>query len=80
LPVWYNTANMVKPPIVDIINNSPEPLPKEVMEIVKAMRLKIEERFPRRKFKFVLNKLEDDKWDIQVHFEKPLGPKKPKTI
>ncbi len=67
------------PPIVEIVNNSPEPVPQQVMEVIKAMRLKIEEKFPGRKFKFILNKLEDDKWDVQVQFDQPFAPPKPQA-
>ena len=70
---------MDKPNIVEIINNSKDPIPQQAMEVIKAMRLKIEEMYPGRKFKFILDKIEDDKWDVKVQFERPINPSEPKT-
>jgi hypothetical protein len=62
---------MTNPPIVEIINNAAEPIPENIMKLIGEMRLKIEAKFPGRKFKFVVDKLENTKWDVKIQFEKP---------
>ena len=70
---------MTEPNIVAIVNKSPEPIPESVMNVIGEMRLKIDAKFPGRKFKFIVDKMKNDEWDIKIQFEKPLGPDKPAT-
>jgi hypothetical protein len=70
---------MTEPNIVAIVNKSPEPIPASVMNVIGEMRLKIDAKFPGRKFNFIVDKIEGDKWDIQIQFEKPLAPDGPTT-
>lgn len=62
---------MTKPPIVEIINNSDEPIPENIMKVIGELRLKIDSKYPGRKFKFIVDKLKGTKWDVKIQFEKP---------
>ena len=52
---------------------------KKGMNVIGEMRLKIDAKSPGRKFKFIVDKMKNDEWDIKIQFEKPLHPDSPTT-
>lgn len=63
---------MDRPFIVEIINKAKEPIPEQIMKAIEKLRLQIETEYPGQKFKFVVDKLQDLKWNVQIQFDAPL--------